>query len=72
MSLISRKPNPVLDHLNRASQRKNSGIRTVTAAMRTQQPPRQDPPFGVPFGKLVFGPEAGTPQTAYKPILRLY
>jgi hypothetical protein len=55
-------------HLLRSNKR-HSGIHTVTPTPRAASVTpslKRD----VPFGELVFGPEAGHPPTAYKPILR--
>ncbi len=65
---LYRNPSDVTKHLNSANARKHSGIHTVTPTMRaTADAPRRPSPFG----KLVYGPEAGAKPTAYKSILGL-
>ena len=66
--LISRKSTTVSSHLESAKIRRNSGIHTVTSAMRAQNP-NEEQKRERPFGEIVYGPEAGMRQTAYKPIL---
>ena len=70
MALLSRKSD-THSHLLRSNKR-HSGIHTVTPTQRSAgsediSPTKRESPFG----PLVFGPEAGSPPTAYKPILRV-
>jgi hypothetical protein len=69
MALLSRNSD-THSHLLRSNKR-HSGVYTVTptprAAVEVPAPKRE-----VPFGTLVFGPEAGSPPTAYKPVILRY
>jgi len=65
-----RKHSAIHSHLMRADKRHN-GTYTVTPT-RKAAVDRPKPKRGSPFGELILGPEAGSPPTAYKPILDLY
>jgi hypothetical protein len=63
------KNSGIHNHLQRSDKR-HSGIHTVTPAPRLIVDEPAQPKRESPFPPLDYGPDAGVPQTKYKPILR--